>query len=587
MMVCPTATKLIFSSLQVGEVVIDRTSKVQAFVIHPQSLLRLFWGLLGCIFVLYDAVMIPLDAFDIIGDAEGVRFVPYITFSYWILDLVFQFLVGFEDGNIVEMRPQRIFRHYLTGWFLVDLSIVVTDIVVVVLELAFEAHILTTGSRSLRAARFLRICRLIRLARMHRLGQVQDMVLCRIRTETTALLAKLFHLLVLIVLINHYIACVWYGIAAESMDEFTWVGPFVDEHSNVEVYTMALHWSLTQFTPATNNIAPQNSRERAFAICIVLFALVMVSSFISGVTNAATRIQALNLQQLREEASIRQYMRRHGISADLASRIQRFVKRNYKARMQQFQEQDIPFFREVPESLRRRLHEEVYMPHLKSNRILCDSSHLDKTFLGKVCHHAMSEVSHLPLQDVFVDGMDAEQVYLPTMGSLVYTSTYLKGGRVRINSGSEPEGLEERSILGWLSELSLFIHFAHCGQLAAETSCQVMELNVKWFHLLIPSAETALFESMRLFAIYFVGYAESQVEEGLPVTDLPFDQDALDQIAERHSKTWHFSRYNRAGTRNWNELLQATQLYVEHRTSGDRLGGRTSGRSNGSSGNRS
>lgn len=59
-----------------------------------------------------------------------------------------------------------------------------------------------------------------------------------------------------------------------------------------EVYICAMHWSLTQFMPATNNIGPDNFWERIFAIMTVLVAVCLFSSLVGSITAAVGSFRA-------------------------------------------------------------------------------------------------------------------------------------------------------------------------------------------------------------------------------------------------------------------------------------------------------
>ena len=73
----------------------------------------------------------------------------------------------------------------------------------------------------------------------------------------------------MILAINHIIACCWYGIGSLSFDGRSWLlrSELLDADgasgSFPEAYAASIHWALTQFTPATNNIAPDNAVERS------------------------------------------------------------------------------------------------------------------------------------------------------------------------------------------------------------------------------------------------------------------------------------------------------------------------------------
>merc|ERR1719424_1175248 len=98
----------------------------------------------------------------------------------------------------------------------------------------------------------------------------------------------------------------------------------VEDKSDFYKYIVSLHWSLTQFTPSTMNIAPRNSSERTFAVVVVVFALVSFSSFVSGVTNAVNELRTMNAGMTTDGARIRAYLAKKKVSTRLGSRIMHF-----------------------------------------------------------------------------------------------------------------------------------------------------------------------------------------------------------------------------------------------------------------------
>ena len=60
-------------------------------------------------------------------------------------------------------------------------------------------------------------------------------------------------------------ACLWYGIGSWTLVEMgdSWIGRSSMEQAGfADLYAASMHWTLTQFTPATNDIAPNNAVER-------------------------------------------------------------------------------------------------------------------------------------------------------------------------------------------------------------------------------------------------------------------------------------------------------------------------------------
>merc|ERR1712242_450236 len=73
---------------------------------------------------------------------------------------------------------------------------------------------------------------------------------------------------------NHVIGCLWYimGIYAGSDTGLTWLsdgGAAYTEAGKLYEYTTALHWAITQMTPASMEVTPKSSSERIFTIVCI------------------------------------------------------------------------------------------------------------------------------------------------------------------------------------------------------------------------------------------------------------------------------------------------------------------------------
>lgn len=67
---------------------------------------------------------------------------------------------------------------------------------------------------------------------------------------------------------NHIIACCWFGVSSFQQGGRSWIDEMqLDTTDFSESYAASLHWSLTQFTPATNNINPESASERRSKVC--------------------------------------------------------------------------------------------------------------------------------------------------------------------------------------------------------------------------------------------------------------------------------------------------------------------------------
>ena len=92
-----------------------------------------------------------------------------------------------------------------------------------------------------RTIRFLRVLRLLRMLKVDRvLGDLTD----RIRSDYCLVMLGILKLIAFIMLTNHLIACLWFGIGTWDLaQKDTWVQAYKIMDDSFEYrYTTALHW---------------------------------------------------------------------------------------------------------------------------------------------------------------------------------------------------------------------------------------------------------------------------------------------------------------------------------------------------------
>ena len=107
-------------------------------------------------------------------------------------------------------------------------------------------------------------------------------------------------------LVNHVVACIWVALGTTDSAGGTWWGEKYGTADADDVpyqYLTSLHWSLTQFTPASIDVRPVNSVERAVVVVVIVLGMVIFSSFVSLITSAAQLFLlrgAVNRSSVRE-----------------------------------------------------------------------------------------------------------------------------------------------------------------------------------------------------------------------------------------------------------------------------------------------
>merc|ERR1740117_1142133 len=113
----------------------------------------------------------------------------------------------------------------------------------------------------------------------------------------------------------------WYGVgsATSGVMEGSWTGRIAPD--KMLLYASALHWALTQFTPATVDLSPVNVFERFFASGIVIFAMLVFSSLISRLSSMISMQRQINASHVESQANLREFLRYRRVRVELGHRI--------------------------------------------------------------------------------------------------------------------------------------------------------------------------------------------------------------------------------------------------------------------------
>eukprot|EP00438_Fugacium_kawagutii_P014074 Skav204181 [mRNA] locus=scaffold903:671647:679349:- [translate_table: standard] len=149
----------------------------------------------------------------------------------------------------------------------------------------------------LRAFRALRILRLLRLLKLQRL---MNIAYDFISSEYAFIMIGMLRLVIFIIVLNHVIACIWFFTGKFAVDTGlvrSWLLDTVNgdmlAESKLYQYTTSLHWSLTQFTPASMEVSARNVPERMLSIAVLFFALITFSSFVGSITTSMTALRSM------------------------------------------------------------------------------------------------------------------------------------------------------------------------------------------------------------------------------------------------------------------------------------------------------
>eukprot|EP00450_Noctiluca_scintillans_P034665 CAMPEP_0194550896 /NCGR_PEP_ID=MMETSP0253-20130528/95946_1 /TAXON_ID=2966 /ORGANISM="Noctiluca scintillans" /LENGTH=395 /DNA_ID=CAMNT_0039398345 /DNA_START=302 /DNA_END=1490 /DNA_ORIENTATION=+ len=262
--------------------------------------------------------------------------------------------------------------------------------------------------------------------------------------------------------------------------------------------------------PAGMEIYARNQVERIYSVCVLLFAMVTFSSFVSSIASAMTHLRSLGTEPEKQKRMLRTYFSENDVSAELNRRIWTYLQNSHWNLKKHVHEQDIPLLETLPETLKAKLREERFFPTLERAPFLKKFSILHRNGIGAVCFHAVSETSLICTEELFTPGVVADKMYFITMGIMEYQHISLLR--------EEDHELKEKQ---WVGEPVLWMGGA----------CEIIELSAVEFRKVALASEP----SAAFFSEYARLFVDHLVKSDNWATDVWMDEDDLEELVRTAS----------------------------------------------------
>jgi CRP-like cAMP-binding protein len=425
------------------------------------------WDIVGVMLLGYDIIGIPMVAFSP-PPHPITTFMDWFTLVFWTGDMIASIVTGYIDDGVTIMDPRKILRNYLGSWFSLDCAVVGPDWAFTIIELTSREDTGEGGNlgKLLRGLRAVRVVRLLRLAKLKR---VLSMIRDRIDSEYMFIVVSIFRLVLMLIAVNHYIGCMWYALGA--LGQNSNLPNWIDAHGMTERsfgyrYTSSLHWSLTQFTPGSMHVQPMNVIERAYSIVILIFGLILFSSFISNITASMTQLRNMQGETSRQFWLLRRFLRQQSVSHELSFRIFRYTEFQSTSGKDLVPESRVTVLNLLSEQLRNELHYVMFYSGVHAHPLFEKASRISDTLLHIMSKESMARNSLAKGDVIFQEGVSASHMYFVSRGNI----RYVKPDRQDIASKSD-----------WITEQALWTEWTHVGEARTVAECQVVAINVKCF----------------------------------------------------------------------------------------------------------
>jgi len=341
-----------------------------------------------------------------------------------------------------------------------------------------------------------------------------------------SIVVSILQMIMLLLIINHLIACLWWGCADISQDPRVFGDSWAEEYGFVdktlrERYAVSFHWSITQFTPSSMMINPMNVSERGFAIFVVIFALVGFSYVVGSITGSLTQLRSMQESASKQFWALRRYLKMNKVDAVLRNRVQRYAEHSYANQQSRSNVSNIPMFQYLSEQLLSELQCEMIVPNLRIHPLLGQMERISPVSMQRLSNTAIAN-RHLARKDqMFIPGEIGTNMYVLVSGRLSYQ---------RVDSHGEMHQEWVDQLEDWISEPVLWTHgWRHLGGCVAVNECDLLCVVPKKFSDVMNKNPTAY----HLACTYAQNFAK-----WMNTMDMDEQSDIIqgDKESERHFK---------------------------------------------------
>lgn len=440
------------------------------WLMRPEQFTRFGWEMFIMVFLLFLGFLIPyISSFepDNLTLSNSVDILSLIVFS---IDIIINFNTGFYEKDKLILNRGKILKNYLSFWFWVDLFSTIP------IDWALDAAG-ANNSQASKALKYIRILRVLKLIKLVRLTKLKIMILQieeRISNKKILALSNILKLLMYMVLVAHFIACIMYSVASENLSPEGFVYKMLNTSSRQifsieDIYVTCLYWAFTTMACiGYGDISPVSTSERAVCVIIMIISSGIFGIIIGNIGSIIEKQSAKENARRETIVNLNSFMKSNKLSKELTARTRKYMEyvfihnRNHNYNLNH-----------LLSSLSQPLQEEVMMYTNGSTIANCKAfSIFSKTLINKFAK--ATEVRIFSPQDsIIIEGQKPQGMYFINSG---LAEVFDNASKCRIYL------LSDRNFVG---EIGLFIQKPCVASISALRFLETLFLSTTVFYNII------------------------------------------------------------------------------------------------------
>ncbi|UJR14106.1 hypothetical protein I4U23_001102 [Adineta vaga] len=325
--------------------------RIPRTIIFHYSPIKAAWDWFILLLVIYTAIVTPYIAAFLMHEdgpnkqrsrpSRALNVIELIVDVMFIIDLLVNLRTTYVERNEeLVTRASKIAKHYLKGWFLIDVTAAIP------FDILFSFVQTQGGGESTVLMGLLKTARLLRLVRIAR----------KLDRYSEYGIGVLILLTATFALIAHWLACIWYAIGRLERNNnglrITWLDELartsgqlyncsllssandtistrIDPNSCIggpnlrSRYITALYFTFSSLTSVGfGNVSPNTNMEKVFSIFVMLIGSLMYASIFGNVSAIIQRLYSGTARYQIQMLRVKEFIRFHQIPNPLRQRLE-------------------------------------------------------------------------------------------------------------------------------------------------------------------------------------------------------------------------------------------------------------------------